>query len=57
MDVGTDRQLTVDGLAVASPDVGLPVSVTAVNQAGLHSAPVVGRLLFQTEPPQDTGQG
>ena len=52
--VGTDRQLVIDGVGVASEEE--EVSVTAINLAGLHSVPLRGRVTFQTTPPTDNGK-
>lgn len=52
--VGSERQLVIDGVGMASYEE--EVSVTAVNLAGLHSPPVRGRVVFQTQPPLDTGK-
>ena len=52
--VGSDRELIIDGIGVASSEE--EVSVTAINLAGLRSTPVRGRVVFQTLPPQDTGE-
>ena len=52
--VGTDRQLVIDGVGVASEEE--EVSVTAINLAGLRSVPLRGRVTFQTTPPTDNGK-
>ena len=52
--VGSDRMLVIDGVGVASSVE--EVSVTAINLAGLRSTPVLGRVVFQTTPPHDTGE-
>ena len=52
--VGSERQLVIDGVGMASYKE--EVSVAAVNLAGLHSSPVRGRVVFQTQPPLDIGK-
>ena len=59
VSVGSDRELTIDGVGMASSadeGAGLAVSVTAMNLAGLRSESLRGRVVFQTQPPRDTGE-